>query len=194
MDIALQVPLHGPRSSDDDGDDVNWFVPIRVLDVILQILVLSDFFHLLSCKPVVIWRTNIDDSASFGAFIQNYNIGPDCTISDVSCCRDQRVLVLHKWLGLVLPGYIVSVKPVLLAEPPMDDPANIVMPCRIPSFCQHFGAAGEEMGDGFDTFLAEPTLVIIGELEYLLEPIRVEAIVLSCKNYSFAVKVENTSF
>ena len=120
-------------------------------------------------------------------------MGPDCTIGDVSCCRDRRVvgdlgmLVLQEWLGFVLPGHVVSLKPILLAEPPMYDPADVIMPCRISPFSQQFWTAGEEMGGGFDTFLTEPAFVIVGELEYLLESIREEAIVLCCKNYSFAV-------
>ena len=45
------------------------------------------------------------------------------------------------------------------------------------------------MVDSFDTFLAEPTFVIGGQLEDLLEPIREKSSVLCCKNNPLAVIV-----
>ena len=173
----LQVPLHGPCSSNDDGDDVNWLVPIRVLDVILEVLVLRDFFPFLPRESVVIWHAHIDDVAFSSAFVQDDNIGPDCTVGDVPCCRnrgvvgDFSVLVLQEGLRLVLLGYIVSLKPVLLAEPPVDDPADVVVPSCISPLCQQLGAAGEEMGESLGTFLAEHRhLSLLMSLNIFLSP------------------------
>ena len=83
----------------------------------------------------------------------------------------------------------MSIKPIPLAQPPMDHPADIVVSGGVPSFREHFGAAGEQVLDSLDVVLAEPALVVVGELEDLLELIREETFILGCKYDSLVVEV-----
>ena len=76
----------------------------------------------------------------------------------------------------------------------MDNPSDIVVPRCVPTLSQQLWAAGEEMVNSLDTVLAEPALIIVCHLEYFLQPIREESFVLCCKNYSFIVKFQHSSF
>ena len=73
-------------------------------------------------------------------------------------------MILQEGLGFMLPGDIMCFEPVLLAQPPVDDPADVVVSRRVPSFCEQFGAAGEKVVDRLDVFVAESAFVIIRQL------------------------------
>ena len=45
-------------------------------------------------------------------------------------------------------------EPVLLAQPPVDDPADVVVPRCVPTFREQFWAAGEKVVDRLDVFVA----------------------------------------
>ena len=76
----------------------------------------------------------------------------------------------------------------------MDNPADIVVPRCVPPLSQQLWAAGEEMVDSFNAFLAEPALIIVSHLEDFLEPVREESFVLCCKNNPLIVKLQYPSF
>ena len=77
----------------------------------------------------------------------------------------------------MLPGYVGGLKAVLLAEPPMVHPADVVIPRRVPPLQQQFLTAGEEMVNSFDVILAKSAIVICFQFDFL-EPVREATFVL----------------
>ena len=92
----------------------------------------------------------------------------------------------------MLPGYVGGLKAVLQAEPPMDHPADVVMPRRVPPLCHQFWTAGEEMVNSFDAILAKSALVLCCQFEDFFEPVRKKTFVLCCKNNTFIVIIPPT--
>ena len=87
----------------------------------------------------------------------------------------------------MLPGYVGDLKAVILAEPTMDHPADVVMPRRVPSLCQQFWAAGEEMVNSFDAILTKSPYVISCQIGDFFEYNYQKVFVLCFKNNPFIV-------
>ena len=192
--------FHLSRGSNDNWDNVYRLEVIGVCHVIFQILVFNHLFPLLSSHSVVVWYTDVNDVPFSRAFIHDNYIWSYCTISDMSRCwyngivRYPGFLVLQKRLRVMLPGYVGGLKAVFQAEPPMDHPAVVVMPRRVPPPWQQFWIVGEEMVNIFDAILSKSALVICCQFEDFLEPIREETFVLCCKNNPFIVIIHDSTF